>query len=69
MNKAQLDLCREVLALFNKATFTVTGVELLQNAQKLSIFAKMITDEEGKLGAIPAPVAPPMQLTAAKGKR
>ena len=48
MNKTQLDLCREIVGLFNKASFTVVGVELLQHASKITMFAKMITDEEAK---------------------
>ncbi len=46
MNKAQLDLCREVVKLFNKASFQVTGLEMLQNANVLSMFSKMIIDGE-----------------------
>jgi len=46
MNKAQLDLCREVVKLFNKASFQVTGLEMLQNANVLSMFSKMIIDQE-----------------------
>lgn len=46
MNKAQLDLCREMIKLFNKASFNLTGLEMLQNANVLSMFSKMIIDEE-----------------------
>ena len=46
MNKAQLVLCREVVKLFNKASFQVTGLEMLQNANVLSMFSKMIIDQE-----------------------
>jgi hypothetical protein len=53
MTKAQLDLCREVVSMFNKATFNVSGVELLQYAQKVSMFAQMITSEEAKLNSPP----------------
>lgn len=53
MNKEQLDLCREIISLFNKANFTVTGVELVQFASKISLFSKMVIEQEKKLSNSP----------------
>jgi hypothetical protein len=49
MNKEQLDLCREIISLFNKASFTVSGIELVQFASKISLFSKMVVEQEKKL--------------------
>lgn len=49
MNKEELELCREVLKIFDKGTFTQSGPELVQMAMKFMSFAKMIQRKEAEL--------------------
>lgn len=56
MNKEQLDLCREIISIFNKASFSVSGPELVQVASKISLFSKMIVEQEKKLNMPIKPV-------------
>lgn len=49
MDKTQLDLCLEVLRMFNKSKFDVTGIELVQFARTLESFGKLIKDGNEKL--------------------
>lgn len=44
MNKEQVDICLEMLGLFNKASFNFTGVECVKAANTLKSFGKMISD-------------------------
>lgn len=49
MTKEQIEACKEIIKVLNRATFTVTGPELVDFSNKLKAFAKVIVDAENDL--------------------
>ena len=49
MTKEQLETCKEIIKVLNRASFTVTGPELIDFSNKLRAFAKVIVELENDL--------------------
>ena len=49
MTKEQIEACKEIIKVLNRASFTVTGPELVDFSNKIRVFAKMIVDAENDL--------------------
>lgn len=67
MKKEQIELCREVVKILDKASFTFSGPEMVQVSIKLMNFGKMIQDAEKLLNAplvpvptVEEPITPPV---------
>lgn len=46
MTKEQLEACREIIKILNRASFEVTGPELVDFSNKLKAFAKVLVEVE-----------------------
>jgi hypothetical protein len=56
MKKEQIDLCKEILKVFDKATFNLSGPEMVQLSMKFMSFGKMLKDAETEINKVLAPV-------------
>lgn len=63
MTKVELELCRKIVSMFNKASFTVSGYEMVTYSNDLSAFGRMIMEKEK---ALTMPIVPVEQKTEVK---
>lgn len=69
MKKEQIDLCREIVKIFDKANFTYSGSEMIQASIRMINFGKMIQEAEKLLNAPLAPIAEPIEPLAQTKRR
>jgi len=49
MNKSQIEFMKNFIRVLEKATFNVSGIELIQIAQQVQMYSKIIIEIENSL--------------------
>jgi hypothetical protein len=63
MKKEEIELCKHVIKILDRANFSLPAPEMVQMSMKLMDFAKMIQTREAELNKVPTVVNQPIELT------